>query len=70
MSTAVEEVEWISLGPASKRLGVSRDTVRDLIRDGRLTKREVPGAWVKVPLHEVEALAEKCTTPAQGETFR
>jgi len=68
MATAVQEVEWITLGHAARLLGVSRDTVSELAQDGRLTRREIPKAWVKVPLHEVEALAEKCTTPAQEVT--
>ena len=64
MLMASDSVEWISLGPACKRLGVSRDTVRQLIRDGLLTVRNVPGAWSKVRADEVERLAEKCTQPA------
>ncbi len=64
MSITVEGVQWISLGPASERLGVCRDTLRQLIRDGHLTVRNVPGAWPRVRSDEIDRLAAKYTQPA------
>jgi hypothetical protein len=66
MSVAtVQEVQWIGVGPAAKILGVSRETVINLVEAGRLSRRHVPGAWPKVRLDEIEALAKQCTTPAR-----
>jgi excisionase family DNA binding protein len=62
MTTAVEE--WVSLGRAARILGVSLNVVRRLIDDRHLTGRRPPGGIWKVPVSEVEALAEKCTKPA------
>ena len=56
-------VEWITLGQAAARLGVSRNCVRKLIADRRLSERRI-ATWRRVPAHEVAALAEAATTPA------
>jgi excisionase family DNA binding protein len=54
---------WLLYGQAARRLGCSRTVVRRLVDEGRLTVRRV-GCWARVPAHEVDALAESCTTPA------
>jgi excisionase family DNA binding protein len=64
MSTNSQEVEWIKIHEVMKILSVSRDAVRALIRDGRLTVRMIPSAWVRIPRAEVEAMAARCTVPA------
>jgi excisionase family DNA binding protein len=56
--------DWIPVGEAFRRLAVSRDTVLQLIRDGRLTSRKVPGGWLRVRADEVDALIAECTKPA------
>jgi excisionase family DNA binding protein len=59
-----KNTDWINVGEAFRRLAVSRDTVIQLIRDGRLTSRKVPGGWLRVRAAEVDALIRECTKPA------
>jgi hypothetical protein len=61
------DIEWIPIGRAARRLAVSIDTIRSLIRKKRLTVRAVPGAWPRVLAHEIDALAESSTTAAIHE---
>jgi hypothetical protein len=67
MSTKAEEVEWIMIHDAMEILSVSRDAVRALIREGRLTVRRIPCAWLRLRRDEVEAMAADCTRSATAK---
>jgi excisionase family DNA binding protein len=55
--------DWVTIGRAAARLGVSVQVVDNLIRDGKLSVRRV-GTWRRVRASEVEALDRRSTTPA------
>jgi hypothetical protein len=63
-TAATPEVQWIPIGRGARLLAVSIETMQALIESGRLSVREVPGAWPRVRLDEVLELAESCTRPA------
>lgn len=58
--------EWVSIPQAAELLGIGERAVRNLIADGRLTCRSVPGSFPRVLKAEVIDLAEKCTAPARA----
>jgi excisionase family DNA binding protein len=55
---------WLSIPETAEYLGVGIRAVHTLIHEGHLTVRKVPGSYRRVLRTEVEALAEKTTTPA------
>jgi excisionase family DNA binding protein len=64
MSFATESAsDWITIGRAAARLGVSVPTVRNLVRDGKLSVRTL-GHWTRVRASEVEALDRESTKMA------
>lgn len=58
------EANWITRASAAAILGCGVRAVDRLIESGRLTHRDVPGSYRRVPRSEVEALAEACTVEA------
>jgi len=57
---------WISAGDACQILGCSRDRLASFVQAGHLTKRTLPDAWPTYDANEVEAFAERYTTPAKA----
>jgi excisionase family DNA binding protein len=55
--------EWITLGAAAQILGVSVPTVRLMIRDGKLSTRQI-GYWTRVDKTEVEAIERESVREA------
>jgi excisionase family DNA binding protein len=60
----VVEAEWLRLGAAAKRLGMSYETLRRLTKEQRLTVRQTPGGQAMVRADEIDAYARKYTIPA------
>jgi excisionase family DNA binding protein len=61
--TAPQPGEWLTIGVAARRLGVSVTTMRRLAKSGRLTVREIPGSWPRVPSAEVDEILDSSTCP-------
>jgi excisionase family DNA binding protein len=58
------ELEWLRLGAAAKRLGLSYESLRRLTKEKRLTVRLSPGGQAMVRADEVDAYARDNTIPA------
>jgi hypothetical protein len=60
----VETVRWVPLSTGRRKLAASRATILKLIRAGRLSVLQIPGARPKLRLDEIDRLVEQSTRTA------
>ena len=65
-ATSSAPTDWISARAARATLGVGQRSLELLIRDRRITTRELPGLPPKLLRADVERLARESTRPAEG----
>jgi excisionase family DNA binding protein len=67
-TTAPTETTWVTIGQAARRLGISVGTMRKLAGSGRVTVREIPGSWPRVPVAELDEIIQSSTRPRSAQS--
>ena len=60
------DIELLTLTEAARRIGISRDVVRDLINSGWIATIELPGGSRRVPAQAVADWIERAQGRPQG----
>lgn len=58
---------YVSVPAAARRLGLSADRFRRLVKEGRVTALQLPGCHPAIPATELDRIVREFTIPARAE---